>query len=104
MIATQGVPKREWRRVSAGVRYPSSAMANGMRVLASTVLFRMDTLVTVAASVIANPSPAPPINRAASEKYRVCHCSQFPSAASENIVGKKYVAIDNGTTQANARG
>ncbi len=75
-----------------------------MRVLVSTVAFRSEAFVTMAAMVIANPSQGPPIKRAASEKYLVCQLCQFPSAASENIVGRKYVAIESGTTTASAIG
>src|SRR5712692_1350465 len=45
-----------------------------------------------------------PINAAASEKYPVCHFCQSPSAASENIVGRKYVAMESGMTTASAIG
>ena len=75
-----------------------------MRVLVSTVAFSSERLVIIAAMVIANPSHGPPIKCAASEKYPVCHLCQFPSAASENMVGRKYVAIESGTTIARAIG
>src|SRR5579862_3929562 len=103
-MATHGVPNVGWRRVRNGDRYPSSAMANGMRVEESTVLLRMEMKVMAAAMVIAKPSQGPPINRAASEKKRVCQSCQFPSAAKAHAVGTKYVAIESGTTQASARG
>ncbi len=75
-----------------------------MRELVSTVVFSSETLVTIAAIVITNPSQGPPINAAASEKYPVCHFCQSPSAASENIVGRKYVAMESGMTTASAIG
>ena len=67
-IASHGVPYRECLRVSAAGRYPSSAMAKGMRVVVSTVLLSSATLPTIAASVIHVPSHGPPIIFAASEK------------------------------------
>jgi len=80
-------------------------MVEGMRVLVSTVAFSSETFVTMAAMVIANPSHGPPISAArAGKKYPVCHFCQSPSAASENIVGRKYVAIESGTTIASAIG
>src|SRR5258708_29296892 len=74
-----------------------------MRVLVSTVAFSSERFVIIAATAIARPSPGPPINAAASEKYPVCHFCQSPSAASENIVGRKYVAIESGITTASDR-
>src|SRR5256884_5896357 len=71
-----------------------------MRVLVRTVAFSSERLVIIPAIVIANPSQGPPISRAASEKYPVCHFCQSPSAASENIVGRKYV--DRKSTRLNS--
>src|SRR5580692_11085406 len=98
MIAIHGVPYRGCRAENDSGRYPSSAIVDGMRVPVSTVAFSSERLVISAAMVIANPIHRPPINSAASEKYPVCHFCQSPSAAIENIVGKKYVAMDSGTT------
>src|SRR5580704_10429042 len=108
-IASHGVPYRECLRVSAAGRYPSSAMANGMRVVVRTVLLSSATLPTIAASVIHVPSHGcprndPPMILAASEKYPVCHCSQWPAEASPASVGRKYAAIESGTTSASACG
>ena len=58
----------------------------------------------MAAMVIQAPSQGPPISWAAVEKYPVCQLLQFPNAASETIVGRKYAAMDIGTTSASARG
>src|ERR1700716_348113 len=104
MMAIHGVPERGCLAANAAGRYPSSAIVEGMRVLVSTVAFSSERFVTIAAIVIANPSHGPPISRAASEKYRVCQSCQFPSAARQNIVGRKYVAMESGTTIASARG
>src|SRR5881394_1106516 len=103
-MAIHGVPQRGCRAEKAAGKYPSSAIVDGMRVLVSTVAFSSERLVIIAAMVIAKPSHGPPINAAASEKYPVCHFGQSPSAARENIVGRKYVAIESGTTIAKARG
>src|SRR5580698_4060073 len=113
-IASHGVPYCECLRVSAAGRYPSSAMAKGMRVVVSTVLLSSATLPTIAARVIQVPSHGPPKNdrlhneppiaAAASEKYPVCHFSQLPAEASPASVGRKYAAIESGTTTASARG
>lgn len=75
-IASHGVPYCECLRVSPAGRYPSSAMAKGMRVVVRTVLLSSATLAIMAASVIQVPNHGPPIDFAASEKYPVCHCSQ----------------------------
>src|SRR4051794_26319530 len=68
------------------------------------VLLRRATFPTMAASVIHVPSHGPPIIAAASEKNPVCHFSQWPAEAKPAKVGKKYAAIDSGTTTAKARG
>ena len=68
------------------------------------VLFSRATLPIMAAAAIHVPSQRPPIMRAASEKNPVCHCCQFPAEASPANAGRKYAAIDNGTTTASARG
>jgi len=73
-------------------------------VVVSTVLFRIDRFITPAASVIANPSFGPPIELAKSEKNPECQSCHLPTAASESNVGKKYVAIESGTTHASANG
>src|SRR5580692_10705342 len=103
-IAIHGVPYRECLRVSAAGRYPSSAIAKGMRVVVRTVLLSSATKPTIAASVIQVPSQGPPISLAASEKYPVCHCSQLPADPNPASVGRKYAAIESGTTTASARG
>jgi hypothetical protein len=103
-IEIAGVPNRRCVFVSVGVRNPSCAIANGMRVLASTVLFRSATLANIAAMVIQPPSHGPPIKLAAVEKYPACQSCQLLSAASDANVGRKYVAIDMGTTMASASG
>src|SRR3984957_13315379 len=108
-IASPGVPYRECFRASAAGRYPSSAMAKGMRVVVRTVLLSSATFATIAASVIHVPSHGrpesdPPMILAASEKYPVCHCSHLPADASPARVGKKKAAIDSGTPIANPRG
>ena len=79
-------------------------MAKGMRVVVRTVLFSKATLPTIAARVIHVPSHGPPIMLAASEKNPVCHFSQLPADASPANVGRKYAAIESGTTRASARG
>src|ERR1022692_5009905 len=99
-IASQGVPYLECLRVRAAGRYPSSAIAKGMRVVVRTVLLSRATLPTIAASVMQVPSHTPPIILAASEKNPVCHCSQLPAEASPASVGRKYAAIDSGATTA----
>src|SRR3954466_16012686 len=78
-------------------------MANGIRVVVSTVLFSKAAFVTIAAIVILWPNHGPPISRAASEKYPVCQSCQLPRAANDASVGKKYVAIESGTTIARAK-
>src|SRR5260370_10011114 len=103
-MATHGLPERRSREDSAAGKYPSSAIVEGIRVLVSTVAFSRETLPIIAASVIEKPSQGPPINAAASEKYPVCHFCQSPRAASESIVGRKYVAIETGTTTPSAIG
>src|SRR5215472_1106880 len=104
IIAIHGVPYRGCRAENAAGKYPSSAIVEGMRVLVSTVAFSNATLPIIAASVMGIPSHGPPISCAAVEKYPVCHFSQSPSAANEKNVGRKYVAIESGTTIAKARG
>src|SRR5258708_5173131 len=104
MMAIHGVPYRGCRAASTGGRYPSSAIVDGMRVLVSTVAFSSERFVIIAATAIARPSQGPPISPAASEKYPICHFCQSPSAASENIVGRKYVAIESGIPTASAIG
>ena len=79
-------------------------MAKGMRVVVRIVLFSKATLPIIAASVIHVPSHGPPIILAASEKNPVCHLSQLPADARPANVGRKYAAMDSGTTSANARG
>jgi len=73
----------------AGVRYPSCAIADGMRVVVNIVLFRMDRFMTAAAAVIAKPNAGPPIRVAAFEKYPVLHFAQSPRAASVHAVGNR---------------
>ena len=58
----------------------------------------------MAASDIQAPSQRPPMSCAAVGKNPVCQLSQLPSAASEASVGRKYAAIDMGTTSASASG
>ena len=78
-----------------------------MRVVVSTVLLSSATLPTIAASVIQVPSHglhADPDPFAASEKNPVCQFCQSPAEASPASVGRKYAAIESGTTSASARG
>src|SRR5271165_4914499 len=84
-------------------------MAKGMRVVVRTVLLSSATKPTMAARVIQVPSHGRPINdppmaAAASEKYPVFHFSQLPAEAKPASVGRKYAAIESGTTTASARG
>src|SRR5208337_4545849 len=103
-MAGQGVPYLACLRVRAAGRYPSSAIAKGIRVVVRTVLLSSATLPTIAASVIHVPSQLPPIERATSEKKPVCQFCHSPADASPASVGRKYAAIDSGTTRANALG
>src|ERR1700733_8659045 len=103
-MAGQGVPYLECLRVRAAGRYPSSAMAKGMRVVVRTVLLSSATLPTIAASVIQVPNQGPPINLAASEKNPVCQFCHSPAEPNPASVGRKYAAIESGTTRASARG
>src|ERR1700676_2967833 len=84
-------------------------MANGMRVVVRMVLLSRATLASIAASVIHVPSHGlplnvPPIMLAALEKKPVCHCSQCPADANPVSAGRKYAAIESGTTSPRARG
>ena len=79
-------------------------MANGMRVDARMVPLSSATWVTIAAANIQAPSQRPPMSCAAVGKNPVCQLSQLPRAASEAIVGRKYAAMDIGTTSASASG
>ncbi len=79
-------------------------MGKGIRVVVRTVPFSSATFPPIAARVIQVPSHGPPIILAASEKYPVCHCCQWSAEASPASVGRKYAAIESGTTNANARG
>ena len=67
-IETAGVPNRLCILVNFADRNPSCAIANGIRVLANTVLFSRATFATIAASVTHAPSHGPPINCAAFAK------------------------------------
>ena len=60
-----------------------------MGVAVSMVLLSSATLPTMAAIVIRLPSHAPPMSRAAVEKYPSFHCCQLPSAASAANGGRK---------------
>src|SRR5208337_5159321 len=99
-MAGQGVPYLACLRVRAAGRYPSSAMAKGMRVVVRTVLLSKATLATIAAKVIHVPSQGPPIIFAASGRNPVCQFCHPPAEASPASVGRKYAAIDKGTTSA----
>src|SRR5882672_1490889 len=102
MIEIQGVPKRGCLTVRSEGRYPSSAIAKGMRVEVSTVALSSDRFVTMAAIVIHEPSHGPPSNCAALGRYPVCQSCQLPNAARDARVGRKYTAIESGTTMASA--
>src|ERR1700676_928924 len=103
-IASHGVPYRECLRVRPAGRYPSSAMAKGMRVVVRTVLLSNAAKPIMAARFIQVPSHGPPIILAASEKKPVCQFCQSPAEAKPASVGRKYAAIESGTTSRSARG
>src|SRR5579864_4344345 len=75
-----------------------------MRVVVRIVLLSRATLPTMAANAIQAPSHGPPMILAASEKNPACHSCQCPADANPTIAGRKYAAIDSGTTMAKARG